>query len=54
VSKYYLKLKDEKINKVDAGSWELALEYFCKVKRLPKDKLLEIFNIEKEKDGDRN
>jgi hypothetical protein len=52
VSKYYLKLKEEKIGKVDAGSWELALEYFCKVKKLPKDKLLEIFKIEK--DGDRN
>lgn len=51
MGKYVLKLKDEIINKTKTESYELALEYFCRVKDLPKNKLLEIFKIEK--DGDR-
>jgi len=49
---YNLKLNGEIINKTKAESYELALEYFCRVKNLSKNKLVELFKIEK--DGDRN
>jgi hypothetical protein len=45
---YLLKQGTEIINKTKADNFEDALEYFSKIKNLPKNKILELFKIEKE------
>ena len=47
MEEYQLKVRDEVINRTNAESYELALEYFSKVKNLAKDKLLSIYSLHK-------
>lgn len=45
---YLLKNNNDVIHKTNCESYELALEYFSKVKKLSKKDLLKIYKIEKQ------
>lgn len=55
MGKYVLKTKDgEKINITDQEDLYLSIEFFAKLKKISKKKLLEIYIVEKYENRDNN